>query len=342
MPSIQTNISSQNIHEDPKASSQFPEESRSEDVSIHRRHSSDSRHKGKSQATATPSEFNPNSPRVRSKYKEVHTRTHSTNRVSGYDDRLEGNENLSTKGKDRVNQKRMQVCPAPVRQMSYLIGLLISSHPAVHSAPLHIRALQRAKIQALRHGSYNSVVTMELDQRKDLQWWIQQLEAAHGRPIVPTYPQIALTSDASKTGWGASCVPQRTGGKMDTGGIRSTYQCIGTYSSLVCPEELREFGIRQARSDPNGQSNCGDLLEQDGRYPCKGPVRLSPANMAVESGKEHSNISRILTRERKCDSRSGVTPSQRCQRLETRHTDIQSPSTEMGTIQCRSFCSATQ
>ena len=36
MPSIQTSISSQNIHEDPKASSQFPEESRSDDVSIHR------------------------------------------------------------------------------------------------------------------------------------------------------------------------------------------------------------------------------------------------------------------------------------------------------------------
>ena len=91
----------------------FLEESRSEDVSIRRRHSSNSRHKRKSQATVTPSEFNPNSPRVRSKYKEVHTRTHSTNRVSGHDDRLEGNESLSTKSKGRENQKRMQVCPAP-------------------------------------------------------------------------------------------------------------------------------------------------------------------------------------------------------------------------------------
>ena len=49
---------------------------------------------------------------------------------------------------------------------------------------------------------------MELDQRKDLQWWIQQLQAAHGRPIVPTYSQIALTSDTFKTGWGASCYPK--------------------------------------------------------------------------------------------------------------------------------------
>ena len=54
---------------------------------------------------------------------------------------------------------------------------------------------------------------MELDQRKDLQWWLQQLKAAHGHPIVPTYPQIVLASDASKTQWGASCLPQRTGGR---------------------------------------------------------------------------------------------------------------------------------
>ena len=155
-----------------------------------------SRHKRKSQATVTTSEFHPNNPRVCSKYQEVHTGTHSTIRVFGYDDRLKGNENLSTKGRD--NQKRMQVCPAPQHHsQTDLIGLLISSHPAVHTAPLHIRALQRAKIQTLQ--SYNSVLTMELDQTKDLQWWLQQLKAAHGHPIVPTYPQIVLTSDTSKT-----------------------------------------------------------------------------------------------------------------------------------------------
>ena len=42
-----------------------------------------------------------------------------------------------------------------------------------------------------------------------------------------------------------------------------------------------EFGIQQACSNPNGQSNCGDIPEQDGRYSCKGPVRLSSADMAV-------------------------------------------------------------
>ena len=88
-----------------------------------------------------------------------------------------------------------------------------------------------------------------------------------------------------QNGMGSIMSTPKNGGMMDTGGIRSTYQCIGTYSSLVCPEKLREFGIRQACSDPNGQSNCSDLLEQDGRYPCKGPVRLSLVNMAVDSGK---------------------------------------------------------
>ena len=50
-----------------------------------------------------------------------------------------------------------------------------------------------------------------------------------------------------------------------------------------------------------------DLPEQDGRYSHKGPVRLSPTDMAVESGNKHSDNRRILTIERNCDSGSGIT-----------------------------------
>ena len=283
--------------------------------------------------------------RVCSKYQEVHTRTHSTDRVFGYDDRLKGDENLSTKGKDRENQKVMQVCPAPQPHGQTDVTSNRTSDiitpSCSHSTPSH-----QSSTKSKDPGSTT---------------WIIQLRGDYGvgsdgRPTV-----VDTTTGSSS--WSSHCsnlptnsphlrrIQNRMGsimstsknrGKMDTSRIQCTYQCIGTYSSLVCPEELREFGIRQACSDPNGQSNCGDLLEQDGRYSCEEPVRLSPADMAVESGEKHTDNSRILTWERKCDSRSGITPSQRCQRLEARHTDIQSPSTEMGTIQCRSICSETQ
>ena len=52
-----------------------------------------------------------------------------------------------------------------------------------------------------------------------------------------------------QNGMGSIMSTPKNRGKMDTSGIKSTYQCIGTYTSLVCPEELREFGIWQAHSD---------------------------------------------------------------------------------------------
>lgn len=78
-------------------------------------------------------------------------------------------------------------------------------------------------------------------------------------------------------------------------------------------------------------------------YPCKGPVRLSPADMAVESRKEHSDNSRILTRGKNviADQESRHHRDASDWKLDTRIL-IQSPRIEMGTIQCRSFCSMTQ
>ena len=232
-------------------------------------------------------------------------------------------------------KKRIQVCPAPHPHSPTDVTSNWTSDIITPSCS-HSTSSHQSSTKSKNPGSTTWIIQLSasmVDTTTGSSSW-----SSHCSNIPTNSPHLQCIQN----GMGSIMSTPKGGGKMDTSGIRSTYQNIGTYSSLVCPEELREFGIRQTRSDPNGQSNCSDVLEQDGRYPCKGPVRLSPANMAVESGKEHSNISRILTREKKCDSRSGITPSQRCQRLETQHTDIQSHSTEMGTIQCRSFCSATQ
>ena len=129
---------------------------------------------------------------------------------------IDSNENLSTKGKDGENHKGMQVCPAPQPHGQTDVTSNRTSDiitpSCSHSTPSH-QSSTKSKDPGSRTWIINSEVIMELDQMKDLQWWIQQMEAAHGRPIVPTYPQIALTSDASKTGWGASCLPKRTGGR---------------------------------------------------------------------------------------------------------------------------------
>ena len=142
-----------------------------------------------------------------------------------------------------------------VRQLSHLIGLLVAMHQAVHNAPLHIRALQRAKIQALRK------VELGMEQQRDLQWWVQNLQVAHGRPIIPTCPQISLTSDASKTGWGGSCLTQRTGGRWTIAESRLHINMLELMAAGFTLKEFRESSIWETCIDPDGQPNCNDICE---------------------------------------------------------------------------------
>ena len=170
---------------------------------------------------------------------------------------------ISTKGQDTENKrKRIQACPA---QQSHSQTDLTTNwtYDIVTSSCFHGTPLYQSTTKSKDPGSYNSEVIMEM---KDLQWWIQQLQAAHGRPIIRTYPQIALTSDTSKTGWGASCLPQRTGGRWTP--VESSLH-INVLELTAAWFALKSFESHVLVEMDN------DLPEQDGRYSHKGPVRLS-------------------------------------------------------------------
>ena len=101
-----------------------------------------------------------------------------------------------------------------VRKLSQVIGMLVATKLAVLPAPLHYRALQQLKIEGLhRHHSYESIVTLNYQSTRDLQWWVTHLKAHNGRPIVQPPPSLIIESDASNTGWGAHCNSHRTGGQ---------------------------------------------------------------------------------------------------------------------------------
>ena len=94
------------------------------------------------------------------------------------------------------------------RQLSHIIGLMTSVLPAIHPAPLHYRALQCLRLEALgQKGSpdYDSSVKLSSEAVEDLQWWIHSLRHHNGRPIYSPEPTLVLELDASKKGWGAHC-----------------------------------------------------------------------------------------------------------------------------------------
>ena len=100
------------------------------------------------------------------------------------------------------------------RQLAHLIGLLSSSTPAITPAPLHYRALQRLRNKALQQGrkDYDYPTRMDQESLRDLHWWIHKARKTNGRLIIPSIADLVITSDASTTGWGATCQNTNTGG----------------------------------------------------------------------------------------------------------------------------------
>ena len=99
------------------------------------------------------------------------------------------------------------------RQLAQLLGMMVAAHPAVLPAPLHYRALERAKRRAVRdQAGYESEVRLDNGMLQDLEWWINSAASFNGRPLqIPNW-DLTIESDASLKGWGASSQGRSTGG----------------------------------------------------------------------------------------------------------------------------------
>ena len=100
----------------------------------------------------------------------------------------------------------------PARQVASLLGTLESCRLAIWQAPLHFGYLQIQLIHALHENDQNFDVTVLLDYNslRELKWWMSNIDSVNGSPITPPLATLCITTDASKTGWGAVCQGQCT------------------------------------------------------------------------------------------------------------------------------------
>ena len=104
--------------------------------------------------------------------------------------------------------------PSPtVRELSMVVGKLVSSFPGVMFGLLHYRLLERDKILALQTTCWDFDKHMSLspEAKSELSWWINNIVGAHN-VLTREAPTITLTTDASKVGWGVVLGTQTTGG----------------------------------------------------------------------------------------------------------------------------------
>ena len=100
-----------------------------------------------------------------------------------------------------------------IRSVAQVIGFLVSSFPAVEYAEMHYRHLELDKISALRANkeNFDSIMSLSVQSKTELTWWVNNVLTA-SKPLSHGNPDLTLTTDASKVGWGAVCGDTSTGG----------------------------------------------------------------------------------------------------------------------------------
>ena len=100
-----------------------------------------------------------------------------------------------------------------IRQFTQILGFLVSCCPAIKYSWAYTKSSEREKFLALKinNDNYNAKMTISKEIIEDMNWWISKASSSNN-PIRNSDYDLEIFSDASLTGWGASCKGQRVFG----------------------------------------------------------------------------------------------------------------------------------
>jgi hypothetical protein len=92
-----------------------------------------------------------------------------------------------------------------IRKVAGLIGLIVSSFPAIKPAKLYYRNLDNFKTEALHlhNNNYDASVPLTALARPDLFWFITKSQLYNGASLIKPAKTLQIATDASNLGWGA-------------------------------------------------------------------------------------------------------------------------------------------
>lgn len=100
--------------------------------------------------------------------------------------------------KDLLDQNQVSIL-----QLTKLLGKLTSTAVAVLPAPLHYRHIQRDQIKnLLLKKSYQAYIVLSEKGKEEITWWMENLRLCNGKTLLTIPPNLTISSDASKIGWG--------------------------------------------------------------------------------------------------------------------------------------------
>ena len=104
-----------------------------------------------------------------------------------------------------------------IREMSVLLGSLISAAPAVTYAMMYTRQMAVEESIALKYSNRNYEARTSLSEsvKADVRWWLKALDSP-GQAIRYDYYDFEMSTDSSDTGWGAKLGNRRCSGFWPT------------------------------------------------------------------------------------------------------------------------------
>jgi len=101
-----------------------------------------------------------------------------------------------------------------VRRIAHVTGLIVSAFPALRICLQgHYRSIEICKSKAISSGlDYDDHAILDEHAKADLLWISDNITSFNGKPILDPDTNVYIESDASLTGWGATCLNQNGGG----------------------------------------------------------------------------------------------------------------------------------
>lgn len=104
-----------------------------------------------------------------------------------------------------------------IRELAHLIGSLVACCPGIEYSKAHIKLFEIAEIEALTEseGDFDAKMCLPAGLQADFRWWAENLTASRRKIRNQNY-DLEIFSDASTTGWRASCNGESTHGFWST------------------------------------------------------------------------------------------------------------------------------
>ena len=98
--------------------------------------------------------------------------------------------------------------------------------------------------------NFNSMIVLTEEARKELEWWVENLQLTKGKTLINPQPQITISTDASLEGWGGGgrgLLPRsKEEAYLDMSGEKRSYKYFRTAGSEVCNINFFSFASQSS------------------------------------------------------------------------------------------------